>query len=70
MTEAFAWLATAIAIGASIGAAGAGALADHAGPGAAFALARRRGRRSRCSPRCSAPPRCPDGSPAVAVAAA
>jgi MFS family permease len=39
VTEAFAWLATAIAIGASIGAAGAGAVADHAGPGAAFALA-------------------------------
>jgi MFS family permease len=39
VTEAFAWLATAIAIGASVGAAGAGAVADHAGPGAAFALA-------------------------------
>jgi MFS family permease len=39
VTEAFAWLATAIAIGASVGAAAAGALADHAGPGAAFALA-------------------------------
>ena len=39
VTEAFAWLATAIAIGASLGAAGAGALADHAGPAAAFALA-------------------------------
>ena len=39
LTEAFAWLATAIAIGASVGAAAAGALADHAGPGAAFALA-------------------------------
>jgi MFS family permease len=39
VTEAFAWLATAIAIGASAGAAAAGAVADHAGPGAAFALA-------------------------------
>ena len=39
VTEAFAWLGTAIAIGASAGAAGAGALADHAGPVAAFALA-------------------------------
>jgi predicted MFS family arabinose efflux permease len=39
VTEAFAWLATAIAIGASVGAAAAGAVADHAGPGAAFALA-------------------------------
>jgi predicted MFS family arabinose efflux permease len=38
VTEAFAWLATAIAIGAALGAAGAGALADHAGPAAAFAL--------------------------------
>jgi MFS family permease len=39
VTEAFAWLATAIAIGASVGAAAAGAVADQAGPGAAFALA-------------------------------
>jgi predicted MFS family arabinose efflux permease len=39
VTEAFAWLATAVAIGAAAGAAGAGALADHAGPTAAFALA-------------------------------
>jgi MFS family permease len=39
VTEAFAWLATAIAIGASAGAASAGALADHGGPVAAFALA-------------------------------
>jgi MFS family permease len=39
VTEAFAWLATAVAIGAAAGAAGAGALADHAGPTAAFAMA-------------------------------
>jgi MFS family permease len=39
VTEAFAWLATAIAIGAAAGAAAAGAAADHAGPGAAFGLA-------------------------------
>jgi MFS family permease len=39
VTEAFAWLATAIAIGASAGAAAAGAVADSAGPSAAFALA-------------------------------
>ena len=39
MTEAFAWLATAIAIGAAVGAAAGGALVDHAGPAAAFALA-------------------------------
>ena len=38
-TEAFAWLATAIEIGASAGAGLAGALADGAGPAAAFALA-------------------------------
>ena len=39
LTEAFAWLATAVAIGASAGAASAGALADQAGPAAAFAVA-------------------------------
>ena len=38
-TEAFAWLSTAVAIGASIGAAAAGAAADHAGPAAAFVIA-------------------------------
>jgi MFS family permease len=39
VTEAFAWLATAIAIGASAGAACAGTLVDSAGPVAALALA-------------------------------
>ena len=39
VTEAFAWLATAIGIGAAAGAATAGALADTAGPSAAFVLA-------------------------------
>jgi predicted MFS family arabinose efflux permease len=39
VTEAFAWLSTAIAIGAAVGAATAGSVADHAGPAAAFALA-------------------------------
>jgi MFS family permease len=39
VTEAFAWLNTAVAIGAALGAACAGALADQAGPAAAFALA-------------------------------
>jgi len=39
MTEAFAWLATAMAVGGAIGAAGAGVLADRNGPTAAFALA-------------------------------
>jgi MFS family permease len=39
VTEAFAWLATAIAIGASAGAACTGTLVDGAGPVAAFALA-------------------------------
>ena len=38
-TEAFAWLATAIAIGASLGSATAGAVAESAGPAAVFALA-------------------------------
>jgi predicted MFS family arabinose efflux permease len=39
MTEAFAWLATAIAVGGAVGAAGAGLLVDRAGPTAGFALA-------------------------------
>jgi MFS family permease len=38
-TEAFAWLATAIAIGGALGAAAAGSLIEHAGPQAAFVLA-------------------------------
>ena len=39
ITEAFAWLATAMAVGDAAGAAGAGIVADRAGPAAAFALA-------------------------------
>jgi predicted MFS family arabinose efflux permease len=39
VTEAFSWLATATAIGASLGAAGAGAMADAAGVEASFLLA-------------------------------
>ena len=39
MTEAFAWLATAMAVGGAVGAAGAGLLVDRAGPAAGFALA-------------------------------
>jgi hypothetical protein len=39
VTEAFAWLGTAMAIGGAAGSAAAGALADGAGPSAAFALA-------------------------------
>ena len=39
ITEAFAWLGTAVAIGAAVGAALAGSLADAAGPAATFALA-------------------------------
>ena len=39
VTEAFSWLATAAAIGTSLGAAVAGALADGAGPEASFLLA-------------------------------
>ncbi len=38
-TEAFAWLGTAVAIGAAAGSAVAGAAADHAGPQSAFAIA-------------------------------
>ena len=39
VTEAFAWLNTAVAVGASLGAASAGAVADAAGPAAAFGVA-------------------------------
>ncbi len=39
MTEAFAWLATAMAVGGAVGAACAGLLVDGAGPTAGFALA-------------------------------
>ena len=39
MTEAFAWLATAMAVGGAGGATSAGILIDRAGPTAAFALA-------------------------------
>lgn len=38
-TEAFAWLGTAVAIGAAAGSAVAGAASEHAGPQAAFVLA-------------------------------
>jgi hypothetical protein len=39
LTEAFAWLATAAAVGSALGAAAAGAVAEYAGPAAAFGLA-------------------------------
>jgi MFS family permease len=39
VTEAFAWLSTATAVGSAVGASVAGALADGAGPAAAFLLA-------------------------------
>ena len=39
VTEAFAWLTTAAAIGTAVGAAGAGALVDAGGPGTAFVFA-------------------------------
>jgi predicted MFS family arabinose efflux permease len=39
ITEAFAWLATAMAVGSAAGAASAGMLVNRAGPTAAFALA-------------------------------
>jgi predicted MFS family arabinose efflux permease len=38
VTEAFAWLATAMAVGSAVGAAVAGVLVDCAGPSAGFAL--------------------------------
>jgi MFS family permease len=39
VTEAFAWLVTAVAVGGAIGSAVAGGVVDHAGPAAAFVLA-------------------------------
>ena len=39
VTEASAWLATAVAVGAALGSAAAGALIDQAGPVSAFGLA-------------------------------
>jgi MFS family permease len=39
VTEAFAWLTTAVAIGAALGSAAAGSVADGAGPAAAFLVA-------------------------------
>jgi MFS family permease len=39
LTEAFAWLATAVSVGAAAGAAAAGSLVDSVGPQAAFGLA-------------------------------
>jgi MFS family permease len=39
LTEAFAWLATAMAVGGAVGAASAGTLVERAGPASAFALA-------------------------------
>jgi len=39
VTEAFAWLATAIAVGTATGAAASGALVEHTGPAASFVLA-------------------------------
>ena len=39
ITEAFAWLGTAVAVGAAAGAAVAGTIAEYAGPAAVFALA-------------------------------
>jgi MFS family permease len=39
VTEAFAWLVTAIAVGSAIGSAVAGSVVEHTGPAAAFVLA-------------------------------
>jgi predicted MFS family arabinose efflux permease len=38
VTEAFAWLATAVSVGAAVGAAAAGGVVEHTGPAAAFVL--------------------------------
>ena len=38
VTEAFAWLASAVAVGAAVGAAAAGGMVEHSGPAAAFVL--------------------------------
>ena len=61
VTEAFAWLNTAVAIGASAGAACAGAVADAAGPAPTFVLAgsRRRGRGAHRRAPLPAPDRAP-----------
>jgi predicted MFS family arabinose efflux permease len=39
VTEAFAWLTTAVSVGTAVGASAAGSVVEHAGPAAAFALA-------------------------------
>ena len=38
VTEAFAWLATAVSVGAAVGAAAAGGVVEYSGPAAAFIL--------------------------------
>ena len=66
MTEAFAWLETAVAVGASVGAASAGAVADAAGLAAAFGFAGAAGTVAASSPAARAAlerPRAPDGRP-------
>jgi predicted MFS family arabinose efflux permease len=67
-TEAFAWLATAIAIGASLGAASAGAVADSAGPAAVFALAGAAGAVALLATALRAPTLAVAGAPAIAAA--
>jgi hypothetical protein len=70
VTEAFAWLNTAVAVGASIGAASAGALAEAAGPAAAFALAGAAGTVAALVAALRARPLDVPGHPAAAPAAA
>ena len=68
-TEAFAWLATAVAIGTSAGAAAAGAVADSAGPVAGVRPRRGRRRRGRRHHRAARPdPVHPGAAPALATA--
>jgi MFS family permease len=72
MTEAFAWLATAMAVGGALGAAGAGILAALAGPTAAFALAGGAGAvgalTTMLRSHTLAPPRPPESAPGSAAA--
>jgi MFS family permease len=70
VTEAFAWLETAVAVGASIGAASAGVVADAAGPAAAFAVAGAAGAVAAVIAALRARPLNAPSHPAVAPAAA
>jgi hypothetical protein len=70
VTEAFAWLDTAVAVGAAIGAASAGTVAEAAGPAAAFAVAGAAGTVAALVAALRARPLDVPGYPAAAPAAA